>query len=792
MSAEQLLETNKPVESEASLFHMSETEQTPHILANKYVIEQEIGHGAQGKIFLASRMDNNDYVVVKQLNINSIKTWKEYELFHREAEVLKSLDFEGVAKFYDSFECLEDDPPCAYIVQEYIKGVSLQKMINDGHRFAVRDVYDILIQLLSLINKLQRHNPPIIHRDIKPSNLMISADDNKKLKVTIIDFGAVANPQLKGGGSTVAGTFGYMPPEQLTGKPVPASDIYAIGALAVQMFCGKAPADIPTKDFRLIFEPEMQNQPHELVVTLRQMLEPKVEDRLADVDEIIQRFRNYRNGKFTKSSKTTKADQDAPDAYPNQYEEKLAEVSYICEPGNIEIWQQLPDNTPRSVPLIYQKVFSDDNQHDEVQNKPKISKYDDFTSRHKPLVLTEKPRNLMDLFILITSWGFLLSVIGIPISFLFMHPILIAVSFGGTFIFILLHNLLFSIIKIYRELSKKSNISGLIVRFENGLVNEKKQKRRAMIKSVINCIASGRKSIATIVGVEYQAVKSVLNINSITTVCDDPCFVVKYKFNPPDDKRSEDLIHEFVTHIEPEKHYKIGDPLPILYLIENHYFYDTVYSMPYPVALSDVAQFEDLVNWSSSKQKEVQEYSQNSMVDKLISDLKKATFDIEKRYLLTSIRSYHYQNKDIKRILRQIFEMLKDSANCGVHNTCIQVFLDLFALPSEDAYSPEDLDKTTWVRDNARQVSKLYADYLSIQPRSEASPSYQSIDEIIHICEDYKHCVYMFMPEFWDALVDVHNDPAVSPKAKKTIYQYLKKAAQSSNDMRTYFEHLQV
>ena len=307
------------------------------------------------------------------------------------------------------------------------------------------------------------------------------------------------------------------------------------------------------------------------------------------------------------------------------------------------------------------------------------------------------------------------------------------------------------------------------------------------------CLSIGRKSIATIVGVEYLPAKNVLfeDLHQVS-MSEDPRFIVEYKFNPPDDRRKEDLIHRFVTHIEPENHYHIGDPLPILYYIEEHYFYDTVYSMPYPVALSDVAQFEDLVNWSSSKQKEVQEYSPNSMVDKLISDLNNATFDIEKRYLLTSIRAYHYQNKDIKRILRQIFEMLKDSANCGVHNTCIQVFLDLFALPSEDAFSPEDLDKTTWVRDNARQVSKLYADYLSIQPRSETSPSYQSIDEIIHICEDYKHCVYMFMPEFWNALVYVHNDPAVSQKAKKIIYQYLKKAAQSSNDMRTYFEHLQV
>ena len=111
--------------------------QNKRSITEEYQIFREIGHGAQGRIFEARRIADDTIVVVKQLNIDSIKTWKEYELFNREAEVLKSLDFDGVAKFYDAIECLDDDPPCSYIIQEYINGASLQKMLSDGHRFSV-------------------------------------------------------------------------------------------------------------------------------------------------------------------------------------------------------------------------------------------------------------------------------------------------------------------------------------------------------------------------------------------------------------------------------------------------------------------------------------------------------------------------------------------------------------------------------------------------------------------------------------------------------------------------------
>ncbi|MBQ1926838.1 MAG: serine/threonine protein kinase, partial [Proteobacteria bacterium] len=209
--------------------------ETPASLADRYRFIREIGHGTQGRIFLAERLDGHVKVAIKRLNIESVKNWKEYELFAREAAVLSSIHVGGVAKFFEAIERLEDEPPCSYIVQEYIEGSTLAAMLKSSYRFSLDRVYDIILQLLAILKKLHNHKPPIIHRDIKPSNIILKPSKGDDFKVFLIDFGAVANPQVQGGGSTVAGTYGFMPPEQLTGNPVPASDIYSLAAVMVNL-----------------------------------------------------------------------------------------------------------------------------------------------------------------------------------------------------------------------------------------------------------------------------------------------------------------------------------------------------------------------------------------------------------------------------------------------------------------------------------------------------------------------------------------------------------------------------
>ena len=75
---------------------------------------------------------------------------------------------------------------------------------------------------------------------------------------------------------------------------------------------------------------------------------------------------------------------------------------------------------------------------------------------------------------------------------------------------------------------------------------------------------------------------------------DIPSFVITYKFNPPDDSLSEELVHKVIIHRDPNGHLSPGDPLPILYRIDpkNN---RKVCSMPFPFAMCDVANYDEIV-----------------------------------------------------------------------------------------------------------------------------------------------------------------------------------------------------
>ncbi len=535
---------------------------TPPSLCSKYQFIRELGHGGQAKVYLANRLKDNKLVTVKQLNIDSVKAWKEYELFNREAEVLSKLNVNGVARFYDAIECLEDRPACSYIIQEFIEGASLAKMLKDGHRFKTDEVYDILLQMLNILKQLQSMDPPVIHRDIKPSNIMISPNKDGSYKVTLIDFGAVANPQVQSGGSTVAGTYGYMPPEQLMGRPLPASDIYSLGAVAVELFSGVSPAQIQVKDFRLIFEPYVEQLPVVVVNTLRSMLEPKAEDRLQNIDELIKAFTDYKNENYESgNSLPVKADKN------KQLNKKLVEVESIGNPGNMEVWQGLPDNTPRAVPEVLVEYLE----------KTQITRRD---GSDRPGWISRHP--CMTAYLLIVFGVVLEMFFTMGMTALTIVPVLLVV-----FMF-------FGMIGYdnsaddYHSIREKS---------ENGM-----SVNRGELSELI---AKGRKTVATIVDVEYLPVphNGVSHQHDLVVSQHSPSFRVKYKFNPPDDAREEDLVHEYIAHTSPETFYKKGDPLPILYNIEKKYFGDTVISMPYPFPLTDES-INDLVYKSDSPHSE--------------------------------------------------------------------------------------------------------------------------------------------------------------------------------------------
>ncbi|MGI5829234.1 MAG: serine/threonine protein kinase [Bradymonadia bacterium] len=212
--------------------------------------------------------------------------------FQREAKVLSFLQVEGVAKFYEAIEDLNVKTPSCYIVQEYIEAASLQDYIDAGKRFSTREILNIGLELLRILQTLHSHLPPIVHRDIKPSNILLRPKEgaDSGFDCYLIDFGAVSNPQIQHGGSTIAGTFGFMPPEQLTGAPVPASDTYALAATLFQLFSGIHPEKVEQESFILTIEPHLEHLPYEIVSLLSKMLHPNVKERLSNILALISIF----------------------------------------------------------------------------------------------------------------------------------------------------------------------------------------------------------------------------------------------------------------------------------------------------------------------------------------------------------------------------------------------------------------------------------------------------------------------------------------------------------------------
>ena len=529
---------------------------TPPSLHESYQFIKEIGHGSQAKVFLARRNKDFQLVSIKQLNIGSVKNWKEYELFQREAQVLKSIHVDGVAKFYDAIDCLDDVPPCSYIVQEYIEGSSLAELLKSGKRLKVSDVYEIIIQLLNLLNQLHRMDPPVIHRDIKPSNIMITPQKNGSFKVTLIDFGAVANPQVQSGGSTVAGTYGYMPPEQLMGNPGPASDIYALAAVAVELFTGKSPANLPTKDFRIIFEPDMEQMPPKLLNTLRKMLEPNVKDRLCDITLLIQNFTQFKNKNFKDLEKDKNSSQ-----YSKDYNQRLKSVESVGEGGNMDLWQELRDDTPRVIPAPILTYFNDN-----CTPKKNVQSRSSAKTRNAPSCLS----------------GFM--------TFIVLFGLIILISFSAIDPAAFVIGIPCLIFLCYTILYTRKNMNNAVL--DNDFWMAEK-KLHIDLESLYKLLIDGRKTIATITSIEYVPIEKskakYLPHNNICLCSAHPCFKITYKFNPPDDAREEDLIHEYITHVDPQNYCKEGDPLPIIYcickdIIEKE---EVVRSMPFPFPIED-------------------------------------------------------------------------------------------------------------------------------------------------------------------------------------------------------------
>jgi len=221
----------------------------PVHLEGRYRLLSVVGQGAAGVTYRGEAIDEGRAVAVKEMPLRRTVEAKARERMVREAHVLRQLDHPRVPAYVDHFEAGSGKQRAFYLVQAFIEGPTLTEEMAE-RRYTCEEVTAILCELLDVLGYLHGLQPPVVHRDLKPNNVIRRRTDGR---LVLIDFGAVRDvlkdPAL--GGSTVAGTYGYMAPEQFRGDASPASDLYALGVLAVVLLSRRDPLDLVKPDHSL-------------------------------------------------------------------------------------------------------------------------------------------------------------------------------------------------------------------------------------------------------------------------------------------------------------------------------------------------------------------------------------------------------------------------------------------------------------------------------------------------------------------------------------------------------------
>src|SRR5579885_1163441 len=213
---------------------------TKHKLNERYRFERELGRGAFGVAWLA-----RDTTLLSRPVVIKLPLGAEAATFDRDIRALAEIDHPHVVKIYDHGWTSEGQP---FFVMQYIAGESLSKAIG-GRGMELKRAARIVGQLGSALSAV--HEAGVIHRDVKPENVMLRTHASGEEYATLIDFGVATFQESRAGRGereTWAGTLPYMAPEQLRGRPVPASDEWSLGVVAYEMVTGRRPfslADVP-------------------------------------------------------------------------------------------------------------------------------------------------------------------------------------------------------------------------------------------------------------------------------------------------------------------------------------------------------------------------------------------------------------------------------------------------------------------------------------------------------------------------------------------------------------------
>lgn len=198
-----------------------------------YRLLRYLGGGGFGYVYLGEALGSGEQVAIKVLH-ERLTGSSEFKEFINEARTFR-LKHPHITPLLD-FGVTSDDVP--YLVMEYAPGGTLRNRHPKGTTLALDQVVSYVIPLASALS--YAHEQHLVHRDVKPENMLVAADG----RLLLSDFGIATVAQsshLLDLQESVVGTMPYVAPEQLQGKPRPASDQYSLAVVTYEWLTGVRP-----------------------------------------------------------------------------------------------------------------------------------------------------------------------------------------------------------------------------------------------------------------------------------------------------------------------------------------------------------------------------------------------------------------------------------------------------------------------------------------------------------------------------------------------------------------------
>jgi serine/threonine protein kinase len=216
------------------------------LVGGRYEIREFIARGGMGEVYEAFDRELRERVALKTVSSTACDNARAVKRLKGEVQLARRVSHANVCRIYDfgSHALATTGAQLYFLTMEFVEGETLGQRVRLAGALPEIEARKVARELLAGLGAA--HEAGVLHRDFKSDNVMLKVGADGQSSAVVLDFGLAraldSQDGASGSHSQVVGTFGYIAPEQLDGRPhTTASDVYAFGVVWFEMLTGELP-----------------------------------------------------------------------------------------------------------------------------------------------------------------------------------------------------------------------------------------------------------------------------------------------------------------------------------------------------------------------------------------------------------------------------------------------------------------------------------------------------------------------------------------------------------------------